>query len=259
MKQTDVRFLKLFDGGKHVLARRLYGGNVLSFRHMLFKVWHKVNRDESRQLKTWLIQDSLAVQVFPKQITLQCHHCGKAFTVPFGRRNRACCTEACARAYGGKQTIGRTVRNAVRLWNQGLMQSEIARRLKVSRQRINQILWGHVRELATLLESRPGLTRRVADSCKICGKECLPGRLYCSKRCRTQGLRRSDAPWSRYAILTLVCETCGRKFQRSRYIDSLARHNNSLHVYCSRRCANQRNYGRTGLTLPKRRSRRRLK
>jgi hypothetical protein len=111
--------------------------------------------------------------------------------------------------------------------------------LGVSRQRIAQILHKHEGELDVPIKDRRQPMPRKTRPCPVCGTEivlCVSSRKYCSNKCRHAALVARAAPWSRLATITLVCETCGKKFRRQKHQQSISEVSGSRHIYCSQKC-----------------------
>lgn len=179
------------------------------------------------------------LQVARRRSIGRCQVCGREFILT--RTKRVYCSPKCARVPVPPHTAGLTARQAVKLWNSGATQTAIARELRVSRQRIGQVLRRHIDELNAPLRSRRHSPGRSTRPCPECGAGVTVGttRVYCSKTCRHAALLRKNAPWSRLAMITITCDGCGRTFTRSRYQHSVSMAGGCRHTYCSQKCYNK--------------------
>lgn len=119
----------------------------------------------------------------------------------------------------------------------GMKQSEIARVLGVSRQRIGQLI-----DKAEKLGIE--ITRRQLKKkkCFQCNKEYSNNNKYCSKECASKNPRKFGGPSSTIEIEVLKCDGCGTKFSRTKrltYIrnkSSERRGKELKRVFCTQVC-----------------------
>lgn len=96
---------------------------------------------------------------------------------------------------------------------QGQTLESIAEQVDLSRERVRQIVKKF--EIPTPKRTRKPTTETAF--CEPCGKEFLRKRgtkkKYCSPKCRS--MAQSHKPHSHYGVITLVCDGCGKTFERN--------------------------------------------
>lgn len=134
------------------------------------------------------------------------------------------------------------------LKNSGISVIEISKRYNISRQAVYLLLKKVVRDGDKVTYNR--FKKRI-NKCEVCQKTFHGSSKLiktCSAECNSL-LRRSrtspDSKWSRYAVITLICDTCSKSFERAKYFDSLSKHyvkhKKYKNNYCSRYCYHNRN------------------
>lgn len=85
--------------------------------------------------------------------------------------------------------------------------------------------------------------------CVICGNRCTgTKKKVCSNVCKGELVRRNntkDSKWSRNTIQSLICKGCGKNFERSNYLLSIAATGGCENTYCTQKCY-LKNNRRTG-------------
>ena len=128
----------------------------------------------------------------------------------------------------------------------GVSVSFLAKEYDVSRQAIYNLLKKAEKEGSKI----PWKThKKVKNTCVICKKEDFFKTKTCSLECR-QILRvqinvKKDAKWSKHSFLNLICISCGKKFKRTNYQQSISINKptkkNIKENYCSIECYYNRN------------------
>ena len=91
-------------------------------------------------------------------------------------------------------------KDIIRWRKEGVSQAEMARRLKITRQRVQQI----ERRLGLGLRRVPGEYKRNTFKCKQCGKEStirLKGRVYCSRKCFFESRKIQRTPEEKQKLI----------------------------------------------------------
>ena len=102
--------------------------------------------------------------------------------------------------------------------NPNLREADIARVVGVCRERVSHVLMAE--GLPTKVPSVP----RVQRYCLYCGKE-TENLYFCNQQCRSAAAR-----------VTLVCDVCGKQFERTRCDIRKSLNINSIHIFCGKRC-----------------------
>ncbi len=93
----------------------------------------------------------------------------------------------------------------------GMKQSEIAKLLGVSRQRVGQLV-----DKAEKLGIEINRRQLKKSKCFNCDKEYLGNNKYCSKECANKRLRKFGGPSSTVELEIFTCDGCGTKFSRTK-------------------------------------------
>ena len=173
----------------------------------------------------------------PLTVEKECKQCKQTFQALNTRagRDRVFCSPKCAQAYRSEHFFGVNTPKAIELWNSGMMTTQIAGELKISRARVQQIL-GHNRDrLNELPEDR--IRKNKTYTCLKCGKEFIgfdTDRKFCSRECFLSS--KPPARTSSHLMLTFTCDGCGIKFERSGRIENIHRHSGAKKHFCSVEC-----------------------
>lgn len=153
---------------------------------------------------------------------------------------------------------GKSIAELTRL---GYSPAQIAEKLKISRQRVSQLIIKAINNGEIVVIRKTATTERlykdkknvvlvnkvspdsiVTKKCIVCDKTFTPEnprRKTCSKECFLD-LKRTGGEWSRHQFIELQCNNCGKTFKRSNYLNSIVRHGDKLKYkkndYCSREC-----------------------
>jgi len=147
------------------------------------------------------------------------------------------------------------------LTQQGLSAKEIAAKYGISKQAVSLILRKAAKDGSVVVLSRrincdnlPNIIVKKKEQktavCVTCGN-IFPKKgetKTCDIECRKKyvsKLRTSEEGtglWSRYKFVTLTCNNCGKEFQRSNYLNSIAsvKAKEVSKKYCSRKCYEER-------------------
>lgn len=97
------------------------------------------------------------------------------------------------------------------LTSQGMTQSQIAKQLGISRQRVGQL--ADRAERAGIVVVRRQIKKR---NCPNCGVEYTHRRKFCSKACSLMAPRKFGGPSSGIVVDVMTCDGCGTKFSRTK-------------------------------------------
>lgn len=132
---------------------------------------------------------------------------------------------------------------------QGISVVDLSQKYKVSRQAIYDLLKKAEKEGSSIPWHTPV---KAKSYCAICGKEYFGKSKTCGIECRKKllaiTLSKKDAKWSRYILLDLKCDCCGKDFKRTKYQQSISVSKKCYKKeikqnYCSAECY----YNRTGV------------
>lgn len=132
----------------------------------------------------------------------------------------------------------------------GMQATEIAKKYNISRQAVYQLLKKAEKDGLHVLYIK---NVKSLNTCQACNKSFYGSSKdvkTCSKECRKilrkQISLNKESKWSRHSVLDLTCDSCSKKFTRTRYLDSLAKsavkHKKYKNNYCSIECYRNRNY-----------------
>jgi len=132
------------------------------------------------------------------------------------------------------------------LMNPALLQSQIAEKHKISRQRVHQIKLEAEAIGFNIPHTR--VQPAIYYACDICGSKFtgISKSSTCSRKCakikNKHNAKKLDNKWSRLVSKEYICKGCGCKFDRTNYLDSITRVNNTTNNrYCSIKCYRNRN------------------
>lgn len=131
----------------------------------------------------------------------------------------------------------------------GITRQAVSLLLKKAASEDNQIVVKARTKRSNLNEKNVVLVRRVKKekfSCENCGKEFYSKtkRKNCSRECFKKSIeKRTGGEWSRIEKVDLVCNCCGKSFQRTKYLHKVVSisKGNSTNNYCSRECYYNKN------------------
>lgn len=124
------------------------------------------------------------------------------------------------------------------LTSQGMTQSQIAKELGISRQRVGQLADRAERKGIAVV--RRQIKKRI---CPNCGTEHTYKKKFCSKECRMMAPRKFGGPTSSIEVQIMTCDGCGTKFSRTKrlsYIRDKVREYRGKDMlkrsFCTREC-----------------------
>jgi hypothetical protein len=128
---------------------------------------------------------------------------------------------------------------------QGINQTKIAEKMKITKQRVGQLV--DKAERAGI----PVLRRQIKKSkCATCGLDYIGKNKFCSKKCRSMSPRSFGGPSSQIEVEIMLCDGCGTKFSRTRRLIYIGRKvaektgKELKRTFCTRDCYLKNGVGR---------------